>query len=76
MPFLGGATMLRTYEFVYLPTDVGTIRVDIHYKHSMFHVQAELNDLMSSAFDRKKVEAVKKALLLLAKEHHAFGHQE
>ncbi|KKI91964.1 hypothetical protein WQ54_11765 [Bacillus sp. SA1-12] len=68
--------MVRTCEFVYLPTDVGTIRLDIFYKHSMFHVQAELNELMTSSYDRKKVEAVKKALLLLAKEHHAYGHQE
>ncbi|WP_226665526.1 hypothetical protein [Metabacillus litoralis] len=68
--------MLRTYEFLYLPTDVGTIRVDIFYKHAIFHVQAELNGLMSSSYDRKKVDAVKKSLLLLAKEHHAFGHHE
>ncbi|HZH59412.1 MAG TPA: hypothetical protein VEY70_07530 [Metabacillus sp.] len=68
--------MSRTYEFVYLPTDVGTIRLDIFYKHSMFHVQAELNDLMTSSYDRRKVEAVKKSLLLLAKEHHTFGHHE
>lgn len=68
--------MLHTYEFVYLPTDVGTIRLDIYFKHSMYHVQAELNDLVTSSYDRKKVEAVKKSLLLLAKEHHAFGHQE
>ncbi|QGQ46277.1 hypothetical protein [Metabacillus sediminilitoris] len=68
--------MLRTIEFVYLPTDVGTIRLDIYYKHSMYHVQAELDDLVTSSYDRKKVEAVKKSLLLLAKEHHAFGHQE
>ena len=70
--FLGGALMIRTYEFVYLPTDAGTIRLDIYYKHSMFHVQAELNGLVTSSYDRKKVEAVKKSLLLLAKEHHAF----
>lgn len=76
MSSLGGAIMSRTYEFVYLPTDVGTIRLDIFYKHSMFHVQAELNGLMTSSYDRKKVEAVKKSLLLLAKEHHAFGHHE
>ncbi|MGM7724246.1 hypothetical protein [Metabacillus sp. Hm71] len=68
--------MVRTCEFVYLPTDAGTIRLDIYYKHSIFHVQAELNELMTSSYDRKKVEAVKKALLLLAKEHHAYGHQE
>ncbi|WP_273123012.1 hypothetical protein ACNRWW_09630 [Metabacillus sp. HB246100] len=68
--------MIRTYEFLYLPTDVGTIRVDIYYKHAFFYVQAELNGLLTSSYAQRKVDAVKKSLLLLSKEHHAFGQFE
>ena len=68
--------MKRISEFVYLPTDVGTIRLDIYFKHSMFYVHAELNELLVSSYGSNKVDAVKKAILILAKEHHAFGHQE
>ena len=68
--------MERTCEFVYLPTDVGTIRLDIYHKHSLFHVQAELNNILASSYDRVKVEAVKKAILLLAKEYQAYGRPE
>lgn len=68
--------MMRICEFVYLPTDVGTIRLDIHTKNSLFYVHAELNELLASSYGRNKVNAVKKAILILAKEHHSFGHQE
>lgn len=63
--------MVDTYEVLYLPTDAGTIRLDIYFKHSIYHVQAELDILITSSHHREKKVAVKKAILLLATEHNS-----
>ncbi|MDQ0230403.1 hypothetical protein [Metabacillus malikii] len=67
--------MLQSCELVFLPTEVGTIRLDIFHENSLFHVQAELDHLVTSAYDKVKVEAVKKAILLLTEEYQAYGRQ-
>ncbi|KEZ54356.1 MULTISPECIES: hypothetical protein [Metabacillus] len=63
--------MTLLYEILYLPTNCGTIRVDLSYKRSVYIAHAELLGHQSTGKDRNKLTAVKKSLLELSKQVHS-----
>ncbi|UAL54482.1 MULTISPECIES: hypothetical protein [Metabacillus] len=60
--------MTLLYEILYLPTNSGTIRIDLSYKRSFYIAHAELLGHLSSGKDRNKRNAIKKSLLELSKQ--------
>ncbi|MDR0137478.1 hypothetical protein RFW18_06920 [Metabacillus idriensis] len=60
--------MSLLYEILYLPTNSGTIRIDLSYKRSFYFAHAELLGHTSSGKDRNKRNAIKKSLLALSKQ--------
>lgn len=55
--------MTLLYEILYLPTNCGTIRVDLSYKRSVYIAHAELLGHLSTGKDRNKLTAVKNPFL-------------
>lgn len=63
--------MTLLYEILYLPTNSGTIRIDLSFKRSSYTAHAELGGHLSMGKDRNKRNAIKKSLLELAKQVHS-----